>query len=107
MASGGYPGAYETGKEITGTELAEAGGVTVFHAGTQHLHGRFETAGGRVLGVTASGADLGTAIGAAYEGVSQIRFEGNPIGYWRTGLAPSSRVSWSPPRRRARGAEWR
>jgi phosphoribosylamine--glycine ligase len=76
MASGGYPGSYETGSEITGTEVAEAGGVKVFHAGTRHLHGRLETAGGRVLGVTASGADLESALGAAYDGVSQIHFEG-------------------------------
>jgi phosphoribosylamine--glycine ligase len=48
----------------------------VFHAGTRHLHGRLETAGGRVLGVTASGPDLESAIHAAYEAVSYIHFEG-------------------------------
>ena len=76
LASAGYPGAYETGKAITGIAAAEAKGATVFQAGTRHLHGHLETSGGRVLGVTASGADLGGAIAMAYEGVSHIRFEG-------------------------------
>ena len=76
LASAGYPGAYETGKEIRGIEMAEVGGATVFHAGTRLLHGRLETSGGRVLGVTASGADLPAAIAAAYEGVRHIEFEG-------------------------------
>jgi phosphoribosylamine--glycine ligase len=76
LASAGYPGAYETGKEIRGLQMAEAKGATVFHAGTRTLHGRLETSGGRVLGVTASGADLPAAIAAAYEGVRHIEFEG-------------------------------
>ncbi|HMC60565.1 MAG TPA: phosphoribosylamine--glycine ligase, partial [Candidatus Solibacter sp.] len=65
MASGGYPGEYGTGKPITGVAAAEATGATVFQAGTRILHGRVETAGGRVLGVTAGGADLRTAIDGA------------------------------------------
>jgi phosphoribosylamine--glycine ligase len=76
LTSAGYPGAYETGKEIRGVHMAEALGVTVFHAGTKMAHGRLETSGGRVLGVTASGADLPAAIAAAYEGVRHIEFEG-------------------------------
>ena len=76
MASAGYPGAYETGKEIRGVQMAEALGATVFQAGTRTAHGRLETSGGRVLGVTASGADLPAAIAAAYEGVKHIEFEG-------------------------------
>src|SRR6202142_688808 len=63
MASGGYPGTFEVGKRITG--LDEAGaveGVKVFHAGTSKRDGAFYTAGGRVLGVSARGADLGTAV---------------------------------------------
>jgi phosphoribosylamine-glycine ligase len=56
--------------------MAEAKGATVFHAGTRTLHGRLETSGGRVLGVTASGADLKAAIAAAYEGVRHIEFDG-------------------------------
>ena len=76
LASGGYPGAYETGKPIHGIEAAEAAGATVFHAGTRQGATNLETAGGRVLGVTASGADLAAAIARAYEGVHAINFEG-------------------------------
>jgi phosphoribosylamine--glycine ligase len=76
LASAGYPGAYETGKEIRGIQMAEANGVTIFQAGTRMLHGRLETSGGRVLGVTASGADLPAAVATAYEGVRRIDFEG-------------------------------
>jgi len=76
LASGGYPGSYETGMPITGIEAAEAGGATVFHAGTREGPHGIETAGGRVLGVTASGADLGAAIDHAYAAVRQIHFDG-------------------------------
>lgn len=76
MASAGYPGAYETGKPITGIDRAEIAGATVFQAGTRMLHGRLETAGGRVLGVTASGEDLKSAIDSAYTGVARIEFDG-------------------------------
>jgi len=76
LASGGYPGAFETGKEIRGVDAAEATGASVFQAGTRMREGRLETSGGRVLGVTASGADLRGAIEAAYRGVEKIEFEG-------------------------------
>ena len=76
LASAGYPGAYETGKEIRGLQMAEARGATIFHAGTRMAHSRLETSGGRVLGVTASGADLPAAVAAAYEGVRHIQFDG-------------------------------
>jgi len=77
VASGGYPGRYTTGHEISGIEAAEARpGVQVFQAGTARRAGRLVTAGGRVLGVTAVADDLPAAIAAAYEGVSRIRFEG-------------------------------
>jgi phosphoribosylamine--glycine ligase len=77
IASGGYPGRYTTGQEISGIEAAEAStGVQVFQAGTAKRQGRLVTAGGRVLGVTAVAADLTAAIAAAYEGVSRIQFEG-------------------------------
>lgn len=76
LASGGYPGDYQTGKSIRGIEAAEATGATVFHAGTRDGSGGLETAGGRVLGVTAGGADLASAIDAAYAGVRTIQFEG-------------------------------
>ena len=77
LASGGYPGRYATGHEITGIEAAECRpGVQVFQAGTARRQGRLLTAGGRVLGVTAVADDLSAAIVAAYEGVSRIHFEG-------------------------------
>jgi phosphoribosylamine--glycine ligase len=76
MASGGYPGRYETGKRIEGIEIAEAHGATVFHAGTRGVPPMVETAGGRVLGVTARGVDLAAAIDGAYRAVREIRFEG-------------------------------
>jgi phosphoribosylamine--glycine ligase len=77
LASGGYPGRYTTGHTITGVDAAEAvPGVQVFHAGTARREGRLVTAGGRVLGVTAVGADMAAAIAAAYEAVGRIRFDG-------------------------------
>jgi phosphoribosylamine--glycine ligase len=76
LASGGYPGAHVTGREITGIDAAEARGVQVFHAGTARRDGRLVTAGGRVLGVTAVADDLSSAIAGAYEGVRCIHFEG-------------------------------
>jgi phosphoribosylamine---glycine ligase len=77
VASGGYPGTYETGREITG--VVDAGalpGVEVFHAGTARRDGALVTAGGRVLGVTAVADDLPRAIARAYEAVRLIHFEG-------------------------------
>lgn len=77
MASGGYPTKYETGKEITGLEDAEAlPGVTIYHAGTRYDDGRYYTAGGRVLNVTAKAKDLSSALKRAYEAVGKIHFEG-------------------------------
>jgi phosphoribosylamine--glycine ligase len=76
LASGGYPGAYPTGKPIEGMEAAEALGATVFQAGTRQGAAGIETAGGRVLGVTAGGADLSQAIARAYQACARIRFEG-------------------------------
>ena len=76
LASGGYPGAYETGKAIGGIEAAEAAGATVFHAGTRIGARGLETAGGRVLGVTVSGADLGAAIDNAYGAARHTHFDG-------------------------------
>jgi phosphoribosylamine--glycine ligase len=77
MASGGYPGTFEVGKKITGLDDAAAvEGVKVFHAGTSKRDGVFYTAGGRVLGVSARGADLETAVSRAYEACGKIRFDG-------------------------------
>lgn len=76
LASEGYPGTPRTGLPISGIEKAEAAGATVFHAGTRLSDGELVTAGGRVLGVTASAADLPGAIERVYAAVSRIRFEG-------------------------------
>lgn len=77
MASGGYPGSYEKGKEITGLDLAaKRDGVVVFHAGTSGRKGTVFTSGGRVLGVTALGKDIPAAISSAYEAVGDISFDG-------------------------------
>jgi phosphoribosylamine---glycine ligase len=77
VASGGYPGHYETGKAIAGLDAAgEVPGVVVFHAGTRAQDGRILTAGGRVLGVTATGADLRAAAQLAYQAAERIRFDG-------------------------------
>jgi phosphoribosylamine--glycine ligase len=70
MASGGYPGAFETGKKITGID--DVKDAVVFEAGVKNGL----TAGGRVLGVTASGADLKQSIDRAYAAVNKIHFDG-------------------------------
>jgi phosphoribosylamine--glycine ligase len=73
MASGGYPGDYQKGKVIYGlAEAAKKEGVVVFHGGTAKEDGQVVTAGGRVLGVTAIGANLNEAIARAYEAVALI-----------------------------------
>jgi phosphoribosylamine--glycine ligase len=77
MASGGYPGDYEKGKEITGIDKAgELKDVVVFHAGTAMKDGKLVTAGGRVLGITSTGDTVADAKTRAYEGVKRINFEG-------------------------------
>ncbi|HQH68660.1 MAG TPA: phosphoribosylglycinamide synthetase C domain-containing protein, partial [Candidatus Hydrogenedentes bacterium] len=77
MASGGYPGAYEKGKPITGIPDAEhETGAVVFHAGTGLDGGALVTNGGRVLNVTATGPDVPAAIDRAYAAVRRIHFEG-------------------------------
>ena len=77
MASEGYPGAYETGKVISGLEAAEKmPGVYVFHAGTAEKDGYIATAGGRVLGVTAWDKTLQGALERAYRAVNAISFAG-------------------------------
>jgi phosphoribosylamine--glycine ligase len=77
MASGGYPGAYEKGRKITGLDEAERlEDIVVFHAGTIEKDGDIFTAGGRVLGVTALGEEIARAKARAYQAVGRIRFEG-------------------------------
>ena len=77
MASGGYPGEYETGKLVHGLDAAGAmQDVVVFHAATKQTNEGLVTAGGRVLGVTGLGDTLPEAISAAYRGAEAINFDG-------------------------------
>jgi phosphoribosylamine--glycine ligase len=74
-ASGGYPDAYEKGKVISGLDRVDEG-VMVFHAGTRSKNHDVVTAGGRVLGITATGKDLQSAVELAYRNIRHIHFEG-------------------------------
>lgn len=92
IASGGYPGPYQTGKRIFGLEEAEATGAIIFHAGTKSLAdeeaqkgaggdsdggvGGVVTDGGRVLSVTAVAPDIEQALDRAYMAADLIRFDG-------------------------------
>jgi phosphoribosylamine--glycine ligase len=77
ISSEGYPGKYRKGDSITGIDDANRiDGVHVFHAGTAFNDGSIVTAGGRVLGVTATGGDIAAARSRAYEAVDRIRFNG-------------------------------
>ncbi len=76
VASGGYPGAYQTGKKITGLDEIDDPDVIVFHSGTKMSEDGIVTAGGRVLSVTAMHQDLRTAREKAYAAVQKIRFDG-------------------------------
>jgi phosphoribosylamine--glycine ligase len=85
VASGGYPGPYETGREISGLgDVAAVGDALVFHAGTAERQGRVVTSGGRVLSVGALGVDLAEARTRAYEACSRLWFEGM---HYRTDIA--------------------
>jgi phosphoribosylamine---glycine ligase len=77
LAAEGYPGTYETGKPISGLEFLRTWqeGV-VFHSGTASVDRNFVTKGGRVLGVTATGAAMSEAIAAAYRAIEQISWPG-------------------------------
>ena len=77
LASGGYPGEYQKGREITGLDsLKDKKDIVVFHAGTKFEDSKILTNGGRVLGVSALGEDIKGAIENVYGAVSQINFEG-------------------------------
>ena len=77
LASGGYPVAYEKGKEITGLENGQLpdGSAVVYHAGDALQDGRLVTSGGRVLGVTATAPTLPQALKKAYAACDEISFE--------------------------------
>ena len=84
LASGGYPGHYEKGQEIHGLADAEAMGALVFHAGTAMKYGKLVTNGGRVLGVVGRGADISSAVDAAYAAATKISFKD---AYYRKDIA--------------------
>jgi phosphoribosylamine---glycine ligase len=76
VASGGYPGSFVSGKEITGLDqAAQLHNVKVFHAGTNRRDGKVYSSGGRVLGVSARAPRLEDAIARAYQAVGCIHFE--------------------------------
>ncbi len=77
VASKGYPDTPETGKVVTGLDsLKEWSDVIVYHAATKRDNGHVKTVGGRVLGVTALGANLESAIARAYEAIGRVHFDG-------------------------------
>jgi phosphoribosylamine--glycine ligase len=93
MASGGYPGSYDNGKEISGLDLLKnQDGISVFHAGTKSADGKVVTNGGRVLGVVASGGDIEEAQKNVYEAVSKVTFDG---AHYRRDIA--SKAITNPP----------
>jgi phosphoribosylamine--glycine ligase len=90
LASGGYPGKFETGKRVTGiTDAEKIIGVKVLHAGTKLDGDSIVTSGGRVLGVTAVGPSLKAALDAAYQAAGKIHFDG--VHYRKDIGAPSER----------------
>ncbi|MEC8641364.1 MAG: phosphoribosylamine--glycine ligase [Pseudomonadota bacterium] len=87
MATKGYPGAYEKGSVIAGTEALDGDDVILFHAGTSiDADGTVRAAGGRVLAVTGLGADVAAARKTAYDAVASIDW---PDGFHRTDIAAS------------------
>jgi phosphoribosylamine--glycine ligase len=94
MASGGYPGSFETGKEITGlADAAALPDVAVFHAGTRREGDLIVTSGGRVLGVTALGESLPQAVQKAYAAAGKIHFDG---AQFRTDIGAKGNLRNSP-----------
>lgn len=75
MASGGYPGDYPKGKEISGLEDVSRD-IMVFHAGTKHVEGKTVTSGGRVLNVTAVADSIRQARDLVYDEIGKISFDG-------------------------------
>jgi phosphoribosylamine--glycine ligase len=96
VASKGYPETPETGKIVTGLESLKGwSDVFVYHAATKREDGQVKTVGGRVLGVTALGANLEAAIARAYEAVGKIQFEGM---FYRHDIGHRALARLHPPR---------
>ena len=77
IASGGYPGRFETGRIIQGlTSIQPSSGVKILHAGTRRQGDVIVTNGGRVLGVTSFGTTLESVLADAYAAAAKIRFDG-------------------------------
>jgi len=74
LVSGGYPEAYEKGKEITGLDKVEHS--IVFHAGANNSDGKIVTSGGRVMSITSFGSDFKSALNTSYKSIELIKFEG-------------------------------
>jgi phosphoribosylamine---glycine ligase len=90
LASGGYPGKFETGKGVRGlTDAEKITGAKVLHAGTKRDGDSIVTSGGRVLGVTGVGPSLKVALEVAYQAAGKIRFDG--VHYRKDIGAPSER----------------
>jgi len=90
LAAAGYPGQIRTGDLITGIDKC---GTQVFQAGTKQGPKGLETAGGRVLGVTASGPDLASAAANAYTAIDKIHFDGM---HYRRDIAQKGLTRWRP-----------
>ena len=84
MTSGGYPGAYQTGRPIHGLSATTDATAMVFHAGTARTGTEVVTAGGRVLGITGRGKTLADAQAEAYRVTKSISFDG---AHYRTDIA--------------------
>ena len=84
LASGGYPGAYESGYPISGLESLNERKTVAFHGGTAFRHGNIVTTGGRVLAVTAWADDLSAAVENAYRAAHKIHYQGR---YYRRDIA--------------------
>jgi phosphoribosylamine--glycine ligase len=100
MASGGYPDAYEKGKEVRGLErFTGSPDLVAFHAGTALEGDRLVTSGGRVLGVTAVAGDIAAAVEKVYEAVGAVSFEG---AYFRRDIAHRALARLRQPSARAK-----
>jgi phosphoribosylamine--glycine ligase len=89
LAAAGYPGTVPSGDRISGID--QVARATVFHAGTKFVDNVLTTSGGRVLGVTASGATLQSAMSNTYEEVRKIHFEGM---HYRTDIGQKGLKRW-------------